>query len=79
MIDGTPACKTLQQLNHILNTAIREELADMIRVHPETGRDLSEIELEDLEKRQRAKRVLDRRKVLTGREKRIFGRKSRAA
>lgn len=79
VIDGTPACKTLQQLNHILNTAIREELADMIRVHPETGRDLSEIELEDLEKRQRAKRVLDRRQVLTGREKRIFGRKSRAA
>lgn len=80
VIDGSPACKSLQQLNHILNTAIREELADIIRVHPETGRDLNELELEDLEKRKQAKKMLAKRKKLEkNRKKRKFRRKAQAA
>ena len=70
VIDGSPACKFLAQINHILNTAIREELADIIRVHPETGEDLNESEVLDLKRRKRSKRILANRKL---------DRKSRAA
>ena len=73
VIDGTPACKALQQLNHILNTAIREELADMIRVHPETGRDLNKLEIIDLENRLRTQRILEKRKKLKKRGQRKMG------
>lgn len=49
VIDGTPVCKTLQETNRVLNTAIREELAEMIGVHPETGETLSAQEIIELQ------------------------------
>ena len=79
VIDGSPACKCLQQLNHILNTAIREELADMIRVDRETGRDLDESEVLDLKKRKRTKRILANRKLDRKSRAAKYRRKSRAA
>jgi len=57
VIDGTPVCKTLQQLNHILNTAIKVEIAEMIGVNPATGEPLSEPELIELKKKLRRRRV----------------------
>jgi len=61
VIDGSPACKAMQQLNHILTTAIREELADMIGVDAETGEDLTDSQRKESEKRQRARQLLSER------------------
>ncbi len=51
VIDGTPVTKAMRQINQVLNTAIKVELAEMIGVNPKTGEDLSETELLDLQKR----------------------------
>lgn len=69
VLDGSPACKSLQELNHILNTAIREELAEMLEICPETGRDLSEAEIVDLNQRKRAKQLLADERKMAGRLK----------
>ena len=36
MIDGAPAAEIVLMTRHILNTAIRQELAKMAGVHPAT-------------------------------------------
>lgn len=40
VIDGTPATRTLQELQRALTTQIRSELAQLIGVHPDTGEKL---------------------------------------
>ena len=42
VLDGAPITRTLQQLQHMLTTAIKVELAEMIGVDPETGEDLKD-------------------------------------
>ena len=58
VIDGAPACKALQELNHILTTAIREELADIIGVDAETGEDLTDSQREEAEERKRVRQII---------------------
>ena len=45
----------------------------MIRVHPETGRDLNKLEIIDLENRLRTQRILEKRKKLKKRGQRKMG------
>ena len=59
VIDGTPATKTLQNLNQMLNTAIRKELAELIGVNAETGEKLSEEEQRFKSGRSNSKTVID--------------------
>lgn len=42
VMDGTPVTRFMQELQHIMTTAIKVELAQMIGVHPATGDKLGE-------------------------------------
>ena len=57
VIDGTPATKIFQQLYHMLNTAIKVELAELTCRNPETGEEWSKEESLDFKKRLRARRI----------------------
>ena len=62
VIDGAPATKTLQQLHHIITTAIKVELAELSGFDPATGEKLTENELLEFRKRSRARRIEANRK-----------------
>ena len=57
VLDGAPITRTLSQIQHMLTTAVRTELAEMIGAHPETGEPLSDEELLEVENRIRARRL----------------------
>ncbi|MFK7769995.1 MAG: hypothetical protein AB8B55_22495 [Mariniblastus sp.] len=57
VIDGTPVAKTIQKLQHIMKTAIKVELAEMIGVNPATGEPLTDDEMVKLKKQIRARRI----------------------
>lgn len=56
VLDGTPVTRMMQELQHILTTAIRVELAEMIGVDPKTGDKLSDQELSALKRRLEARK-----------------------
>ena len=57
VMDGTPVTRFLQEMQHVMTTAIRVELAEMIGVDPSTGEALTQQELADLKERLRIRRL----------------------
>jgi hypothetical protein len=57
VIDGTPATKMIQQLHHMLTTAVKVELAELTSRDPKTGEKLTDEELVEFKKRIRARRI----------------------
>jgi hypothetical protein len=51
VMDGTPVTRFMQELQHLMTTSIRVELAEMIGVDPSTGEKLTEEELAALNRR----------------------------
>lgn len=66
VMDGAPVTKALQQLQHILTTSIKVELAELTGFHPSTGEKLTEPELLEFKKRIRARRIEANRKRYAG-------------
>lgn len=62
VIDGAPATRVLQRLQQIMKTSIREELAQIAEVHPETGEPYTEEQVIEFKKQQRQKRIEHNRK-----------------
>ncbi len=62
VMDATPVTKALQQLNHMLTTAIKVELAELTGFHPVTGEKLTEPELLEFKKARRTRRLEANRK-----------------
>ena len=62
VMDGTPVTKAMQQLHHMLTTAIKVELAELTGFNPKTGEKLTAPELLEFKKRMRARRIETNRK-----------------
>jgi hypothetical protein len=62
VMDGTPVTRALQQLQHMLTTTIKVELAELTGFHPSTGEKLTASELLDFKRRLRARRIEANRK-----------------
>lgn len=62
VMDGTPVTKTLQQLQHMLTTAIKVELAELTGFHPATGEKLTDAEMEEFKQQIRARRIKSNRR-----------------
>ena len=62
VIDGAPATKVLQELERMVKTAIKVELAEMIGVHPKTGEKLTKEEMLAFKQHMRRRRMETARK-----------------